>query len=132
MQVARIVITAAFCLLSPLAASAAGIAYPDAPGPDPNHFINAPVENYYFPVRADGQPVMLQTDQTVNMTDYLNRHYYDPNWRGEVWAPWDTYTVVEKGTRLMATWPAYHAATQFRFWTGWHTFWEKWSGYGPQ
>lgn len=122
----------AMMLLSPLGASAAGISYPDAPGPDPNHFVNAPSENNVFYARSDGQPVMGITDMTVNMTEAMNRLYYDPNWRGEVWAPFDTYTLVEKGTRLMSTWPEYHAATQWRFWTGWHTFWEKWTGYGPQ
>ncbi len=119
-------------LLIPLGATAAGISYPDAPGPDPNHFVNSPAENTYFYARADGQPVMYLTDATCNMTEQINRLYYDPNWRGEVWCPFDNFTLVEKGTRLMSTWPGYHAATQFRFWTGWNTFWEKWSGYGPQ
>lgn len=131
MRFARIVMLATL-LLSPLAANAAGISYPDAAGPDPNHFVNSPAENTYFFARPDGQPVMYLTDETCNMTEWMNRYYYDPNWRGEVWAPFDNFTLAEKGVRLMGTWPAYHAATQFRFWTGWHTFWERWSGYGPQ
>lgn len=111
---------------------AASITYPDAPGPDPDHVIIPPHENQYFYMRPDGQPEMLQTDSTINWTQTMNRHYYDFNWRGEVWSPFDSVTQGEKGMRLMHGWPQYYAATQGRIFTGWHLFWEKWSGFGPQ
>lgn len=113
-------------------ATAATINYPDAPPPDPNHVIVPPHENSYFYVRPDGQAEMIQTDSSCNYTEYMNRHYYDFNWRGEVWSPFDSVTQGEKGLRSLSTWPEYYAATQARIFTGWHTFWEKWSGYGPQ
>lgn len=110
---------------------AAGISYPEAPGPDPDHLIIPPRENPYFFVRPDGQAFTLQTDHTNNLTDYLNRHYYDFNWRGEVWSPYDNMTLVEKTSRIMGTWPDYYYATRFRTLNGWNIFWEKWSGFGP-
>lgn len=111
---------------------ASAITYPDAPPPDPNHVIIPPRENPYFFIRPDGQALMVQTDSTCNLTDYMNRHYYDYRWRGEVWSPFDNVTQCEKGVRLMHTWPEYDAATQGRVFTGWHLFWERWSGFGPQ
>lgn len=111
---------------------AAGISYPEAPIPPADSLIKPPAETTTFPIRKDGQAFNLEIDSTVNMTDSLNRHYYDFNWRGEVWAPFDNCTTAEKGVRLMNTWPEYNAATQGRIFTGWHLFWEKWSGFGPQ
>ncbi len=106
--------------------------YPEAPMPPPGTLITPPGENIFFPMRHDGQPFILQIDETVNMTDHLNRMYYDPAWRGEVWQPFQCYELVEKGVRLLPDWPAYDAATQCRHLTKVHQFFEKWSGFGPQ
>lgn len=108
------------------------ITYPETPMPPPGTLITPPGENTFFPMRHDGQPFILQVDETINMTDYLNRSYYDPNWRGQVWMPFQCYEIVEKGCRLMPLWLEYNSATQCRKLTNVHLFFEKWSGFGPQ
>lgn len=118
-------------LASAASAASSSMTYPEAPPPNPDQLIVPPRENPYFFVRPDGQAYTFQTDHTNNLTDYLNRHYYDFNWRGEVWTPYDNMTIVEKTCRFMGTWPDYYYATRFRKLNGWNVFWEKWSGYGP-
>lgn len=121
----------ALALVCSSGATAAGISYPEAPGPNPDHLITPPQENPYFYVRSDGQPFTLQIDSTNNLTDYLNRHYYDYRWRGQVWGPYDTVTNAEKLVRLGHLWPEYNEANEYRLWTGFNKFFEKYSGYGP-
>ncbi|MBY0359471.1 MAG: hypothetical protein K2W82_15820 [Candidatus Obscuribacterales bacterium] len=126
-----LVIAALMFPANAIAAPDNSISYPEAPAPSPDHLVTPPRENPYFYVRPDGQAYTIQTDHTNNITDYLNRHYYDFAWRGEVWSPYDNMTTVEKGSRLMGTWPEYNEATRFRVLNGWNQFWEKWSGFGP-
>jgi hypothetical protein len=82
-------------------------------------------------VRQDGQPFALQIDSTNNLTDYLNRHYYDYRWRGQVWGPYDIVSQSEKLVRLSHLWPEYNEANQYRLWTGFNKYFERLSGYGP-
>lgn len=110
---------------------ASNITYPDAPMPSPDKLVPPPGENMYFPMRADMQSYILDIDNTVNYTESLNRFYYDPNWRGETWGPFNCYSIVERAVRMMPTWPVYDAATYSRKLTGVHKFFEKWSGFGP-
>lgn len=112
-------------------AMAAGISYPEAPGPNPDHLIVPPGENPYFYVRTDGQAFSLQTDSTNNLTDYLNRHYYDYQWRGQTWGPWDMVSNSEKIARSMHIWEEYNNANQYGLWNGWNRNWERFSGFGP-
>jgi hypothetical protein len=112
-------------------ATAAGISYPEAPGPNPDHLITPPQENVYFYVRPDGQAFELQVDNTQNLTEYLNRHYYDANWEGMQWAPWNVSTTVMKQMRSMALFPEYNAANVFGVCNGWNRFFEVYSGFGP-
>lgn len=121
----------ALFLLCSHGASAAGISYPEAPGPNPDHLITPPSENPYFYVRTDGQAFTLQIDSTNNLTDYLNRHYYDFRWRAQVWSPWDTVSQCERAVRLTHLWPEYDEANHFRLWTGFNQFLERTSGFGP-
>jgi hypothetical protein len=107
------------------------LSYPKAPMPPAGKIVVPPQESPFFPLRPDGQAFVLDIDSTVNQTDALNRFYYDPSWRGEVWQPYDSYTLAEKGVRLMTTWPQYDAATQSRKFTRIHQWFEKWSGFGP-
>lgn len=93
--------------------------------------IPPPQEMRYFPVRADGQPFVLDIDTTVNFTDSLNRFYYDPKWRGEVWAPFNQWSIAERATRLMATWPEYDEFSQYRKLNKVNKFFERYSGFGP-
>ncbi|MBZ0186414.1 MAG: hypothetical protein K8F91_09225 [Candidatus Obscuribacterales bacterium] len=90
-----------------------------------------PAENEYFPVREDGQAYMLNVDSTVNLTTALNRFYYDPKWRGEVWVPYDQVSAIERATRLMSTWKEYDEFSELRIFNKWHKFWERASGFGP-
>lgn len=121
----------ALTLLCSSGAMAAGISYPEAPGPNPDHLITPPGENQYFYMRPDGQAFRLQIDTTNNMADYLNRHYYDPSWRGETWSPWDVVTNTEKMSRSLATWTEYNSANRYRVWTGFNQLMERYSGFGP-
>lgn len=121
----------ALALLSSSSAMAAEMTYPEAPGPNPDHLITPAGEDPYFPMRPDGQAYRLQIDTHANITEYLNRHYYDFNWRGEDWAPYDNVSNVEKVARLMNTYRTWRQANQFNLWTGFNEWFEKMSGYGP-
>lgn len=121
----------ALSLISISGANAAGISYPEAPGPNPDKLITPPQENPYFFVRSDGQPFSLSIDFTDNMTDFLNRHYYDPHWDGMQWAPWDVVSTIEKQERSMACWTEFNQANVYGVCNGWNRFWEVYSGYGP-
>ena len=112
-------------------AMAAGITYPEAPGPNPDHLITPPQENPYFYVRPDGQAFKLEIDSTNNLTDYFNRHYYDPKWEGCQWTPWDCQMLVQKEERCLAMWPEYNQFGILGVCNGWHRFWEVYSGFGP-
>ncbi len=90
-----------------------------------------PGEQVYFPTNPDGTPFVLDIDTTVNFTDALNRFYYDPKWRGEVWVPFNQWSVSERATRLMGTWPEYDEFSQYRKLNHVHKFFERYSGFGP-
>jgi hypothetical protein len=105
--------------------------FPEASTPNPDKLITPPGEIQYFPIRADGQPFVLNEDITVNWTDALNRYYYNPRWRGEVWSPLPHYWIVERSVRMMPTWPEYDQFSILRVGNGWHKFMERWSGFGP-
>lgn len=104
---------------------------PEAPMPNPDLLVTPPGESPYFPIRPDGQPFVLNQDLTVNLTDSLNRYYFNPRWRGEEWAPFNMYWVAERSIRMMPTWHEYDEFSILRVGNGWHKFWEKYSGYGP-
>ncbi len=93
--------------------------------------VSPPGEEMYFPVREDGQDYIVNLDSTVNMTQALNEFYYDPKWRGEVWAPFDQYTLLERASRRMGTWKEYDEFSELRIMNKWHKFWERASGFGP-
>lgn len=93
--------------------------------------VSPPGEEMYFPVRDDGQDYIVNLDTTVNMTQALNEFYYDPKWRGEVWAPFDQYTLLERASRRMGTWKEYDEFSKLRIFNKWHKFWERASGFGP-
>ena len=107
--------------------------YPDptAPMPSRDKVIIPPGETSTFPVRPDGQPYVLNLDTTINFTEALNRFYFDPKWRGEVWVPFNQWSLVERATRLMATWPEYDQANQYRKLNRVNKFFERCSGFGP-
>jgi hypothetical protein len=105
--------------------------YPPAPPPPANQLVPPPGESFTFPVRPDGQALFLNLENTVNLTDYLNRCYYNPYWEGEVWAPWDAFTIVEKSSRTMGTWPEYDQFSMLRIFNNWNKFIERYSGFGP-
>jgi len=96
-----------------------------------NALVSPPGEEMYFPVREDGQDYVINLDSTVNMTQTLNEFYYDPKWRGEVWAPFDQYSLIERATRRMGTWKEYDEFSELRIFNKWHKFWERASGFGP-
>lgn len=104
---------------------------PPAPLPSPDNLVPPPSEEIYFPVRADGQPFLLNIDTTINLTDAISSFYYDPKWRGEVWAPFDQVSLIERSTRLMSTWPEYDQFSQFRIFNVINKKLEKYSGFGP-
>jgi hypothetical protein len=107
------------------------IPLPPAPQPDHAKVIVPPGEQQYFPVRADGQPYILNIDRTVNLTEAMNRMYYNPKWRGEEWTPFDQVDNIERASRLMGTWREYDEANIYRVFTPVNKFIEKYSGYGP-
>lgn len=131
----------ALCLALVLALSYASLAeckpkknslmQPPAPRPAPDNVVTPPGEEAYFPVRPDGQPFLLNIDNSVNLTDAINGFYYDPKWRGEVWAPFDQISLIERATRKMATWPEYDQANQYRKFNHVNKFFERYSGFGP-
>ncbi len=99
--------------------------------PSRDRVIQMPGETHFFPTNPDGTPFVLDIDTTVNFTDSLNRFYYDPKWRGEVWVPFNQWTIAERATRLMATWPEYDEFSQYRKLNHVHKFFERYSGFGP-
>ncbi|HEY9684017.1 MAG TPA: hypothetical protein V6C86_20715 [Oculatellaceae cyanobacterium] len=107
------------------------IPMPPAPPPDKNKLVPPPGENSYFPVREDGQPYILNIDRTVNLTEAMNRTYYNPKWRGEDWTPFDQVDNIERASRLMGTWKEYDEANIYRVLTPVNKFLEKYSGFGP-
>ncbi len=104
---------------------------PPAPMPSPDNLVPPPSEEIYFPVRADGQPFLLNIDTTINLTDAISSFYYDPKWRGEVWAPFDQVSLIERSTRLMSTWQEYDQFSQYRIFNVINKKLEKYSGFGP-
>ncbi len=102
-----------------------------AAAPSTDALVPPPGEDQYFPIRADGQPYLLDIDNTVNLTDALNRFYFDPKWRGEIWTPYKDYTIVERAARMMSTWPDYDQMNLYHRGNHVSKFLEKWSGYGP-
>lgn len=107
------------------------IPLPAAPQPDRTKIVTPPGEQQYFPIREDGQPYVLNVDRTVNLTDALNRVYYNPKWRGEEWTPFDQVDTIERACRLMGTWREYDEANIYRVFTPVNKFFEKYSGFGP-
>ena len=107
------------------------IPMPSAPQPDRNKLVPPPGEQQFFPIREDGQPFVLNVDRTVNLTDALNRVYYNPKWRGEEWTPFDQVDTIERACRLMGTWREYDEANIYRVFTPVNKFFEKYSGFGP-
>lgn len=107
------------------------LTYPDAPMPSSDLLVEPPTLYHYFPMRPDGQAAYTDNENAVNMTEAMNHFYYNPDWRGEVWAPNQNFLIVEKGVRMLSTWPTFDAATMSRKFTGVHKFFEKWSGFGP-
>lgn len=99
--------------------------------PSADRLPRMPGEAFQFPTNSDGSPFVLDVDTTVNFTDALNRFYYDPKWRGEVWVPFNQWTVAERATRLMSTWPEYDEFSQYRKLNHVHKFFERYSGFGP-
>jgi hypothetical protein len=97
----------------------------------PDILVTPPGEEAYFPVRPDGQPFLLNIDTTVNLTDKLSGFYYDPKFRGEVWAPFDQVNLIERATRLMSTWQDYDQFSTYRKLNKVNKFFEKYSGFGP-
>lgn len=114
-----------------LAGNAGPGPYPPAPTPPPGHLVPPPSLNPYFYVRPDGQPYFLVQDATVNLTDALNRYYWNPDIEGEVWAPVDFCTTMEKSSRMMATWPDYDEFSWIRRLNKVHKKLERFAGYGP-
>jgi hypothetical protein len=113
------------------ASRSAPMVYPPAPSPERDKLIVPPGEESYFPVRADGQPYVLNVDRTVNLTSALNQFYFNPKWRGEVWTPFDQIQSIERATMIMGTWREYDEFSELRLFNGVHKWFEKWSGFGP-
>ena len=109
----------------------APLAQPAAPQPSPDILITPPGEVSTFPMRPDGQPFVLNIDESINMTDALNRYYYNPRWRGEEWGPVPWYWIPERMVRMMPSWEEYDQQNIFRLGNRWAKFFEKYSGFGP-
>jgi hypothetical protein len=107
------------------------LTYPEAPMPNPDVLIPPPHQIEVMPSRADGQRFQIYADQTVNLTDAMNRYSYNPASRGLNIVPFEDYWVSERITRLMALWTDYDEFSLLHHWNGFHKFFEKWSGYGP-
>lgn len=105
--------------------------YPPAPMPNPDRLVVPPQEQQFFPIRPDGQPFVLNQDVTVNLTDSLNRYYYNPHWRGEDWGPFNQYWIIERTVLMMPTYREYDEFSVFKVGNGFHKFFERYSGYGP-
>jgi hypothetical protein len=104
---------------------------PLAPMPAPDTLIEPPGEAHYVLTRPDGWPVYVNIDESVNFTDVLNRFYYNPRWRGEEWAPFPQYWIVERAVRMMPTWNEYDQQNVYHVGTRYSQFLEKYSGFGP-
>jgi len=117
--------------LSPAFARRDNLLEPAAVMPAEDIIVTPPGEEIYFPVRPDGQPFLVNIDTTINLTDRISGFYFDPKFRGEVWAPFDQVSLIERSTRLMSTWPEYDQFSIYRKLNSFHKFFEKYSGYGP-
>jgi hypothetical protein len=93
--------------------------------------ISPPGEEPYYPVRNDGQPFVLNIDQTVNFTRAINQFIWNPRIEGEVWTPFDQPELIERASRLMTTWPEYDEANIYRSFTRVNKYLERMSGFGP-
>jgi hypothetical protein len=93
--------------------------------------ISPPGEEVYYPVRTDGQPFVLNIDQTVNLTRAINQFIWNPRIEGEVWTPFDQPELIERASRLMTTWPEYDEANIYRSFTRVNKYLERISGFGP-
>lgn len=93
--------------------------------------ISPPGEEVYYPVRNDGQPFVLNIDQTVNLTRAINQFIWNPRDEGEVWTPVDQPELIERASRLMTTWPEYDEANIYRSFTRVNKYLERISGFGP-
>lgn len=93
--------------------------------------ISPPGEEVYYPVRNDGQPFVLNIDQTVNLTRAINQFIWNPRIEGEVWTPFDQPELIERASRLMTTWPEYDEANIYRSFTRVNKYLERISGFGP-
>jgi len=105
--------------------------YPVGRAQPPGSPIPPPGEEHFFPIREDGQMFMLNVPIETNLTDRLNRFYFDPGWRGEVWTPFDTMTVAERQVYSMGTWKDYNEFSHLRKFNRFHYTMERWTGYGP-
>ncbi len=114
-----------------IVAQAVSLPYPPAPMPNPDKLVKPAGETTVFPIRADGQPFVLDQDVTVNLTEALNRYYFNPAWRGEEWGPFNSFWIPEHAVVLMPTWQEYDQFSIYRVGNGFHKFFEKYSGYGP-
>lgn len=85
----------------------------------------------FFPIRKDGQIFTINIPIETNLTDRTNRFYYDPAWRGEVWTPFDQFTLIERNVHHMGTWPEFNEFSELRKMNWFHYFMERWTGYGP-
>ncbi len=99
--------------------------------PNPDQVVVPPSENQYFPMRSDGQPVMVNVDLTNNFTDLLTRFYFNPHWRGYQWSPYPLWWVPERVSRTMVLWTDYDEQNIYGIGNRWCKFIEKYSGYGP-
>lgn len=98
---------------------------------DAGKLIPPPGETQYFPVRADGQDYILNIDQSINLTDFLNRIEYNTAFGGEVWSPFDHYSLIRRAERLMALYPDFNEAVVYRRLNGVNRWFERKSGFGP-
>ncbi len=128
---ALILLAGASINMQPAQARRDNLPEPAAVMPAEEILVTPPGEEAYFPVRPDGQPFLVNIDSTVNLTDRISGFYFDPKWRGEVWAPFDQVNLIERATRLMSTFPEYDQFSIYRKMNSVHKFFEKYSGYGP-
>ena len=105
--------------------------YPHAPPAPKDNLVPPPSMNQYFFTRTDGQPYYLNIDSTANMTDAINRFYFNIGMEGEQWAPADFNSTLERSSRLMATWQDYDQMNWWHQLNGVSRFLERASGFGP-
>jgi hypothetical protein len=104
---------------------------PEAPMPNPDVLIPPAGEADYIPLRSDGQAFILDEENFVNMTPFLNSQYFNPSWRGENWTPYQNFGIAEHMLPMMSLWSDYDEFSLVHRCNTWHKFFEKWSGYGP-